>query len=99
MAEFVDRNDIKRRIEFSPSVKDGWVKLTIETPAKMNYSMTWELPLNAAKELSENLQYITNPSVDCDFISGEGRDDKAYATITITWEADGDPDRGVSPFA
>jgi len=37
--------------------------------------------------------------IDCDFIMGEGRDDKAYATITINWEADGDPDRGNSPFA
>jgi len=37
--------------------------------------------------------------IDCDFIYGGGRDDKELATITITWEADGDPVRGVSPFA
>jgi hypothetical protein len=37
--------------------------------------------------------------LDVDFIYGEGRDDKEYATITLTWEADGDPPRGVSPLA
>lgn len=38
-------------------------------------------------------------SIDVDFPKGGGRDDKELAVITITWEADGDPARGNSPFA
>lgn len=38
-------------------------------------------------------------SVDCD-LPLEGEDtSKAYATITIVWEANGDPDRKVNPHA
>lgn len=37
--------------------------------------------------------------IDVDFPKGGGRDDKALAILTIKWEADGDADRGNSPFA
>lgn len=37
--------------------------------------------------------------VDVDFPLGEGRDDKEEAVLTITWNADGDPDRWDNPFA
>jgi len=37
--------------------------------------------------------------VDCDFPKGAGRDDKSFATIIIEWDADGDPERRVSPLA
>lgn len=36
-------------------------------------------------------------SIDVDFIYSGGRDDKEQAVITITWSADGDPDRGNAP--
>ena len=38
-------------------------------------------------------------SIDVDFPLSEGRDDKELATITVTWEADGDPARGNAPAA
>lgn len=38
-------------------------------------------------------------SIDVDFVYSEGRDDKEQATIIITWEADGDPERGNAPAA
>jgi hypothetical protein len=41
---------------------------------------------------------INPKSLDVDFPLGEGRDDLELAIITITWEADGDPDRNNSPF-
>lgn len=52
---------------------------------------------------------ILPASVDVDFPLAEGRDDKEIATLTITWDADGDPPRynkpadmdslsGISPF-
>jgi hypothetical protein len=37
--------------------------------------------------------------VDVDFPLGEGRDDKEEAVLTITWNADADPDRWANPFA
>jgi len=41
---------------------------------------------------------IEPTSIDVDLPLGEGRDDKEIGTITITWDADGDADRGASPF-
>lgn len=38
-------------------------------------------------------------SIDADFPLSEGRDDKESATVTVTWEADGDPERGNAPAA
>lgn len=38
-------------------------------------------------------------SIDVDFPLSDGRDDKESAIITITWDADGDPDRGDAPAA
>lgn len=38
-------------------------------------------------------------SIDVDFPKGEGRDDKNFATIIVTWEADGDAQRGNAPAA
>lgn len=38
-------------------------------------------------------------SIDADFPLSEGRDDKESATLTITWEADGDAQRGNAPAA
>mgnify|MGYP003655892183 FL=1 len=58
MAEFLDRNNQLRRIEVSPSYVNGWVKLTIETPAKQNSGMTWEMPLKALDELLTNITNI-----------------------------------------
>lgn len=42
---------------------------------------------------------IDPDSVDVDFIYSEGREDKEQATILISWEADGDPQRGNAPAA
>ncbi len=42
---------------------------------------------------------ISPDYVDCDMPSGGGRDDKAFATIIIEWDADGNPERRVSPLA
>lgn len=36
-------------------------------------------------------------SVDVDFPHGGGNTDKNFATITITWRSNGDPDRHVNP--
>ena len=58
MAEFLDRNNQLRRIELSNSYVDGWVKLTIETPAKQNSGMTWEMPIKALEELQTNINNI-----------------------------------------
>jgi hypothetical protein len=41
---------------------------------------------------------ISPDSVRVAFPRGGGRDDKELATITLVWEADGDPDRANSPF-
>jgi hypothetical protein len=41
---------------------------------------------------------IEPSSIDVDLPLGEGRDDKEIGTITITWDADGDPDRGANPL-
>lgn len=38
-------------------------------------------------------------SIDVDFPKGEGRDDKNFATVIVTWEADGDAPRGNAPAA
>lgn len=38
-------------------------------------------------------------SIDCDFIYSEDRNAKEIATVTITWESDGDPARGNTPAA
>lgn len=38
-------------------------------------------------------------SIDADLPLSEGRDDKESATITITWESDGDAQRGDAPAA
>ncbi len=37
-------------------------------------------------------------SVDVDFPHGGGNDDRTVATVTITWRADGDPQRRVNPL-
>lgn len=41
---------------------------------------------------------IIPKSTNCTFPKGAGNTDKNFARITITWEADGDPDRNYSPF-
>ena len=60
MTEFIDRNDFKRRIEFSPSYKEDYVKITIETPQKSTHAMTWEMPLKAAMDLQKELEVVLN---------------------------------------
>lgn len=37
--------------------------------------------------------------IDADLPLGEGRDDKEIGTITVQWDADGDPTRGNAPAA
>lgn len=54
MAEYIDRFDQHRCIEFSKSYKDGWYKLTIYTPKKNTSGMTLELPIEAMQELVNN---------------------------------------------
>ena len=41
---------------------------------------------------------IEPDAIDVDFPLSEGRGDKEVAVLTLTWSADGDPDRGDSPF-
>ena len=40
---------------------------------------------------------ISPESVDVDFPKGEGNDDRNVGIITLTWIADGDPERRVNP--
>lgn len=64
MTEFIDRNGIKRRVEFSPSFKKGWVKLTIDAPEKKLYADTYEMPESALQKLIDNLTNLKEESND-----------------------------------
>ena len=58
MVDFIDRNGIKRRLEFSKSFAKGWIKITLDTPDKQNYASCWEMPVWAIEDLENNLKAI-----------------------------------------
>lgn len=58
MAEYIDRHDIAREVEFTESILEDRINLVIFTPKKQNYGSTYDMPLKAAIELRDNLNQL-----------------------------------------
>ena len=58
MTNYIDRHDIAREIEFTQSYIEDCINLTIYTPKRQIKGDVWDMPIQAAIELRDNLNQL-----------------------------------------
>lgn len=58
MTQYIDKHDIQRDLSFTKSDIEDRINLTMFAPKKQLKGDVWDMPIEAAKELRDNLNQL-----------------------------------------